>query len=77
MSSTTGRGERSTSLEKVASVTVTGSFETETGIFVLHRPQIGVRPLSTFSSGTRLVTPQEGHRMSCVSDMMTSSHAPG
>ena len=39
---------------------------------VLHRPHTGLRPLSTFSSGTRLVTPQEGQRINRVSDMAAS-----
>jgi hypothetical protein len=42
MSSSTGKGERSTSLEKLASVMVRGSEDAISG--VLHRPQTGCRP---------------------------------
>ena len=64
-SSTTGNGQRSTSCVNVASVTVTGLVSMGTG--VLHRPHTGLSPASTFSRGIRLVTPQEGQRISRVS----------
>src|ERR1700730_12713155 len=69
-SSTIGSGERSTSAANVASVTVTGLAWMGRG--VLHRPHTGARPRSILSWGTRLVTPQEGQRISCVSGMATS-----
>src|SRR6266850_455982 len=65
----TGTGERSTSAENVASVTVTGRVSIDTGRGVLQRPHTGSRPLSTLSRGTRLATPQAGQRMTSVSDM--------
>src|ERR1700733_4307336 len=70
-SSSTGRGERSTSAENVASVTVMGWIETGSGF--LHRPQTGASPCSIFSSGTRLVAPQTGQRMSCASGIPVCS----
>src|SRR3984957_3442243 len=70
-SSSTGRGERSISAENVASVTVMGWMETGSGF--LHRPQTGASPCSIFSSGTRLVAPQTGQRMSCASGIPVCS----
>ena len=61
MSTTTGCGERSTSEEKVASVTVTGVLASGSGC--LQRPQIGRRPRSTWSHATRLSAPQAGQRI--------------
>src|SRR6266850_5800636 len=64
-SSNTGSGERSISDEKVASVTTTGLLSTGRGF--LHRPHTGCRPSLTFSNGTRLLAPQVGQRINCVS----------
>jgi hypothetical protein len=76
MSSSTGSGERSTSAENVASVTVTGLLETSRG--VLHRPHTGSSPCAILARGTRLVAPQAGQRSNCVSDIsfMTSHPTP-
>src|SRR5205807_1870649 len=43
-----------------------------TGRGALHLPHTGARPLSSFSRGTRLVTPQAGQRISFISAMTTS-----
>src|SRR2546428_1693803 len=67
ISSTTGSGERSTSAENVASVTVTGPCGTGSG--ALHRPHTGCSPRAIFSCGTRLVAPQAGQRIKSVSAM--------
>ena len=45
----------------------------DTVLRVLHRPHTGVRPRSTSPSGTRLVTPQDGQRISLVSDIVESA----
>src|SRR2546426_12296514 len=74
-STRTGTGERSTSAENVASVTVTGRVSMDTGRGVLQRPHTGSSPLSTLSRGTRLATPQAGHRITSVSD--TAVAPPG
>ena len=57
-SSTTGNGERSTTVEDVASVTVTGL--TSTGIGALHRPQTGEGPRSTGLVSLGVAPPGEG-----------------
>src|SRR5262249_33405620 len=67
MSSSTGRGERSTSASNVSAVAVDGLPPAGRG--VLHRPQTGSSPCSIFSRGTRLLAPQAGQRINCVSDI--------
>src|SRR5262249_55272651 len=62
ISTSTGRGEPSTSAANVASVTAMGVLGTRRA--VLHRPQTGSRPCRSFSAATRFVAPQEGQRMS-------------
>src|SRR4051812_28442872 len=60
MSTSTGSGEPSTSVEKFASVTVIGPEPAERG--VLHRPQIGLSPPSILTIAprdTRLIAPQD------------------
>src|SRR5260370_1220144 len=61
-SSSTGRAEPSTAEENLASVTLNGSLDAESGD--LHRPQTGISPSSIFWRGTRLVAPQAGQRIS-------------
>src|SRR5262249_21972625 len=80
MSTTTGRGERSTSLAKVASVTATGFAASGSGF--LHRPQIGAPPAASFSRATRFTTPQDGQRTRSMADLplyftMRSFSRPG
>ena len=67
-STSTGTGERSTSAENVASVTVTGWSWGCSG--ALHRPHTGRRPAPSFARGIRLVVPHPAHRMSSASDVM-------
>src|SRR5262245_37007915 len=69
-STSTGSGDRSTSPEKLASVTVTGWLWTGSG--VLHRPHTGSTPWAIFSGGTRLVVPQAGQRIRSGSAVPTA-----
>lgn len=64
----TGNGDCSTSVEKVASVTLMGRLRAGSG--VLHCPHTGRSPCSNFSWGTRLVAPQALHRINCGGDLM-------
>src|SRR5262249_17825283 len=63
--SSTGTGERSTSVEKVASVTSTGLSDSG----VLQRPHTGSHRCATFSRGTRFLAPQAWHRIKSTSDI--------
>lgn len=67
MSNKTGSGERSTSLEKTASVTVSGLAVSGNGF--LHFPHTGASPLASFAAGTRLLVPHTGHWIMKLSGM--------
>src|SRR5712664_1735246 len=75
-STRTGTGERSTSAENVASVTVTGRVSMDTGRDVLQRPHTGSSPLSILSRGTRFATPQAGQRITSVSGRCGAEAVP-
>jgi hypothetical protein len=66
-STRTGSGERSTSTENVASVTVTGLLTIASD--VLHRPQTGWSPCAILSRSIRFVVPHTGQRMNCGAAM--------
>jgi hypothetical protein len=67
-STSTGSGERSTWLEKLASVIVRGSPVGGSG--ALHRPQTGASPLASFACGMRLPVPHAGHWIIRLSGMV-------
>jgi hypothetical protein len=75
ISRSTGKGDRSTSVENVASVTWMGWLRAGSG--VLHWPHTGRSPCSSFSWGTRLVAPQALHRINCGGDISVFGLAPG
>src|SRR5882724_8641230 len=72
MSTSTGTGERSTSVANVASVTSTGPAWPSSGL--LQRPHTGASPRCIRCGSTRFFAPQKGQTMICAVAIVSYRH---